>query len=270
MEITMFHDVSKCTACRACSVACKQWKDLPAEITPFTGEYQSHTDLSPKTYNVLRMSERMEGSVFHWDFLKFQCMHCGDAACVKACPKEALTKSSNGVISLNEDKCVGCGYCAQYCPFGVPKIDEGAEKTTKCNLCEDRIAQGMTPSCAQTCTADAIYYGLKENMIAMAEARVQELRKTNPNAQTYGINETGVGGTHMIYVLETSPENYGLPVNPVVPTSLSVMKDIVQPLGKVALGGALAAVLTSFVLTRGKDPHHDHDIAEDGKKGVDV
>ena len=52
VEIAMLHDVEKCSACRGCSVACKQWKNLPADKTPFDGDYQSHKDLSSKTYTV--------------------------------------------------------------------------------------------------------------------------------------------------------------------------------------------------------------------------
>jgi len=131
---------------------------------------------------------------------------------------------------------------------------------------------GMVPSCAQTCTADAIYFGTRDNMVAMAEARVEELQKTNPKAQTYGINEDGVGGTHMIYVLEESPDVYGLPVDPQVPLSLSVWKDVVQPLGKVAMGGALAVAAASlFLTTRAQKKHQEESgIEHDGGKGVDV
>jgi formate dehydrogenase iron-sulfur subunit len=273
MEITMYHDVSKCTGCRACTVACKQWKDLPAEITPFTGEYQSHPDLSPSTYTIIRMSERVEGDKFHWDFLKFQCMHCGDAGCVKACPQEALTYADNGIVAFNEDNCIGCGYCVTNCPFGVPHINEATQKSTKCNLCQDRVAEGMVPSCAQTCTADAIYFGRREKMVAMAEARVAELKKTFPRAQTYGINEAGVGGTHMIYALEDSPEVYGLPVKPMVSPSLALWKDIVQPLGKVAWGAAAAVIAVSYIKNKFKSDDHSVDYtakASADKKGADI
>ena len=67
-EIAMLHDVSKCTACRGCMVACKQWKNLPADMTPFEGNYQSHEDLSPSTYNLIKMKETYENGNFRWDF----------------------------------------------------------------------------------------------------------------------------------------------------------------------------------------------------------
>lgn len=274
MEIAMLHDVSKCTGCRACMVACKQWKSLPADPTPFTGEYQSHQDLSAKTYTMIRMSENMDSGTLRWNFLKFQCMHCAEASCVKACPQQALFYPGNGIVSFDRDRCVGCGYCVNNCPFGVPHLDEEAHKSTKCNFCEDRIAKGLPPSCAKTCPPGAIQFGPREKMVAMAEARVQQLKSTFPRAQTYGINELGVGGTHMIYVLEDSPEIYGLPANPRVPASLYIWKDIVQPLGKLAMGGAVGVAVVSYLIQKyqqGAQRLTADDIgAGEQQKGVDA
>lgn len=82
-EMAMLHDIARCSACRACMVACKQWHDLPADMsTPFEGQYQSHATLTPTTWNLIRMTERTDAKgKFHWDFVKVQCMHCGDPAC---------------------------------------------------------------------------------------------------------------------------------------------------------------------------------------------
>lgn len=257
-EYAMLHDISKCTACRACQVACKQWKDLPADPTPFVGEFQSRPDTSPATLNLIRMFENIDhNGDFRWDFLKFQCMHCGEPACAKACPENALVKRENGVVSFIEENCVGCSYCVQACPFDVPKMDEERNKSTKCNLCEDRIENGMVPSCAQTCTADAILWGTREEMTAIAKKRVEVLKKTYPNAQLYGVDKNdGVGGTSMMYVLTDKPSMFGLPDNPKVPTSLTVWKDYVQPGGKLLFGAATMAVvggLISSAINRPKD-----------------
>ena len=79
VEIAMLHDVEKCSACRGCSVACKQWKNLPADITPFDGEYQSHKDLSSKTYTLIRMKDRMgQLSIFLncWNWWRWKFRRC--------------------------------------------------------------------------------------------------------------------------------------------------------------------------------------------------
>ena len=68
-EMAMLHDVARCSACRACMVACKQWHDLPADFsTPFEGQYQAN--LTSKTYNLIKMNERVDAKgKFHWDFI---------------------------------------------------------------------------------------------------------------------------------------------------------------------------------------------------------
>lgn len=77
-EMAMLHDIARCSACRACMVACKQWHDLPADMsTPFEGQYQSHATLTPTTWTLIRMTERTDDKgKFNWDFVKTQCMHC--------------------------------------------------------------------------------------------------------------------------------------------------------------------------------------------------
>ena len=263
-EIAMLHDVSKCTACRGCMVACKQWKNLPADMSPFEGNYQSHEDLSPSTYNLIKMKETYENGNFRWDFLKFQCMHCGIPACAKACPEEALVKQANGVVSFIEDRCVGCGYCETNCTFDVPRIDAVRKKSTKCNLCEDRIANGMVPSCAQTCTADAILFGTREEMTEIAKARVQVLKEQYPNAQLYGVDKNdGIGGTNMMYILTDRPSVFGLPENPKVSTSLTIWKDYAQPAGKFLFGAAAmvvaGALVNNAMIGKKNKGGHDHE-----------
>ena len=143
-EIAMLHDMSRCTACRGCMVACKQWHDLPPDMdTPFEGQYQSHKDLTPRVYTLIEMKERIDDrGKFQWDFFKKNCFHCGDPACAKGCPENAIDRNPNGTVVINEDKCVGCHYCEHNCPWHIPKIDEIRHKSTKCDLCYDRIAHG--------------------------------------------------------------------------------------------------------------------------------
>ena len=253
-EMAMLHDVVRCSACRACMVACKQWHDLPADMsTPFEGQYQSHKDLSSHTWNLIQMQERTdkEGK-FHWDFFKKQCMHCENPGCMNGCPEGAIEKKESGAVVIDPDKCVGCGYCTANCPFGIPKVDAEKHVSTKCDLCFDRIEEGMTPSCAKTCTADAILFGTKQEMLKKAEERLAMIKDSHPDANIY--NPAGVGGVHMLYVLPEKPEVYGLPVNPQTPDSINLWKDVVRPLGKVASCGAVAGVLglTALAAMRGK------------------
>ena len=251
-EMAMLHDVARCSACRACMVACKQWHDLPADFsTPFEGQYQSHADLTSKTYNLIKMNERVDkDGKFHWDFIKFQCMHCQDPACMKGCPEGAISRLDSGAVVIDEEKCVGCGYCTTNCPFNVPRVDPDRNKSTKCDLCYDRIENGMEPACSKTCTAQAINFGTISEMKELARKRLMYVKDDFPNAQLYGVDVNGVGGTHMMYVLPDKPEVYGLPVDPKTPDSINIWRDVVRPIGKIAGVGAAAGIAGFFVLSK--------------------
>lgn len=247
-EIAMLHDTSKCTGCRACMVACKQWKDLPAVKEPFYGTYQSHENLNPSTYNVMRFKETTIRDEFKWIFLKYQCFHCGEPGCVKACPTGTLSKNPNGTVVYDWDKCIACRYCESGCPFGVPKVDMVQKHVTKCDLCADRIDNGMVPSCAKTCTANAILFGTREEMTKIANERLEELKKDYPDACLYGVDKNDeVGGTSMMYVLNERPSVFDLPENPGVSPSLDIWKNIIQPGGKILIGVSAVAIAGACV-----------------------
>lgn len=207
-------DVSKCTACRGCQVACKQWNDLPAEHTTQTGTYENPPELSGTTWIKVEFREKPG----EWLFRAHTCMHCTDASCEKVCPTGAI--SHNGeVVIIDQDWCIGCGYCVQACPYGVPHRDEEGEGTArKCRLCIDRITNGLEPACAKTCPTNTIQFGERSELIAMAKQRVQTLKTMGySNANLYGENE--LGGLHTLYVLTEAPSEMGLPDDPVLATN---------------------------------------------------
>ena len=144
--------------------------------------------------------------------------------CMLGCPEGAISKKDSGAVVIDKSKCVGCGYCRTNCPFNVPRIDPERNKSTKCDLYFDRIEHGMIPSCAKTCTAEAISFGTKVDMIKLAEERLKEVRMSHPNAQIYGVHPNGVGGIHMMYVLPEPPEVYGLPKDQKTPDSIDLWR----------------------------------------------
>lgn len=241
-------DITRCTACRGCQVSCKRWNELPGEIGPFTGSPQSHADLSPNRWTMIKFFEEKKDSGFEWHFRKTTCMHCGDPGCVKACPNGALVKAENGAVRRIEEKCIGCGYCVKGCPFGIPKVDQVAKKMRKCTFCYDRISNGLTPACAKTCVPRAIVFGTWDDMAKLADERLLQAQKKYPNAQIYGKDE--LGGLGVIYVLPDNPANYDLPVHPKLPFSLGLWKDVVHPAGKVLLGAGLAGTALAFIVSR--------------------
>jgi formate dehydrogenase beta subunit len=252
----MLIDESKCTACRGCQVACKQWNDHEGWLysrTRNTGTYENPPDLSPQTWTRIRFTECEAGGQFRWLFLKEGCMHCGDPACVAVCPTGALKQQPNGLVSFEEELCNGCGYCTQFCPFNIPRLEmdpvTGKAKSSKCTFCQDRVSNDLLPACVKTCPAGALYFGDRDEMIASGKERVDALKARGyAEANLYG--ENLVGGLGRLYVLIAPPEAYGLPTDPQYPAMATVWQKVVQPLGAVAFGAAVLGVIGAFFVSR--------------------
>lgn len=248
--LTNLYDSSRCTACRACQVACKNWNQLPAVIEPFRGNYQTHEDTNADTFTIVKMIETEDPvDGVSWNFLKYQCMHCFDPACLKVCPRDAYTKTSWGATVHDPDKCIGCQYCTYACPFEIPKYRKREDITTKCTLCADRVEEGLQPACAATCAPGALMFGDRNELLQYAEDRAKHLRANGfPRATIYGKME--LGGTNKLYVLTDTPDKFGLPVDPKVSGQIPFWQDWVQPYIGWLIPLALVGSATSFVTTR--------------------
>jgi formate dehydrogenase iron-sulfur subunit len=255
-EYAKFVDVTKCDGCRACMVACKNWNDLPAEPEAFLGSVQAHKNVTADTWNNLQYIEHVNGSgSLEYLFRHSTCFHCHDAACEKVCPEDAISHTKFGTVVIDHDKCVGCGYCVNNCPFEVISLKTyedqyGKEyrKSQKCTMCTDRLEEGLQPACVTTCHTGSLQFGEKTAMLQKAQQRLQEVKGRFPNAQIY--NPSGVGGTNTIYVLAEKPSVYGLPEDPKVPMSALAWKDYAQPIGKMMLGATTMAVVGAFITNR--------------------
>ncbi len=246
-DLSILIDVSKCTGCRGCQAACKEWNQLPGDIKPFNGSYQTQT-LSPTTYTYVQFKERVDNGKVKWSFAKTQCMHCTDAACVKVCPSGALAHTSEGTVLRDMEKCIGCGYCVYNCPYGVPRLDETLKKATQCTFCYDRVTKGDLTACAKACPTGALQFGPRNQLLALGRERLNTLKADNPKANLYG--ENVVGGSHVLYLLDEKPEFYEFPSKAQVPPSVGIWKNLVQPGGKWLIGAALAGSIIGFFTTR--------------------
>ena len=249
-KIKLF-DTSKCTGCRSCQLACKQWNQLAAKQTRNTGTYQNPPDLQPNTYLVMRFQE-MEDSKggVKWFFRHHACMHCTDAACVKVCPSGALYYTDMKTVGLNRTICIACKECVTACPFEIPKYDDKTDKVYKCDMCESRIGNNMEPACAKACPTGALTWGDKDKLMKVAYKRAKDL---GGDAKVYG--DKFVDGTHLVYVLQEKPAAYSaLPTNPSVPLSIVLWKDVLKPLSLLAAGGVLAGSFLHYIIHGPKTP----------------
>ena len=219
----MLIDVSKCIGCRACQVACKQWNQLPAEKTRFTGSYQNPPRLSAKTWTLINFIEPEEGET-RWLFRKQQCLHCTDASCVLVCPTGATKRREDGIIVIDQTACTGCKACVESCPFETRQYDPETGTVRKCNFCMDRVENGLEPACVKVCPTGAIIFGEREEMLQLARKRQSVLAGGN-RADSEGLyREKELGGLGVMYLLPERASVYGLPENPRLPIRKVVFK----------------------------------------------
>jgi formate dehydrogenase iron-sulfur subunit len=237
-------DTVRCTGCRGCQVACKQWNKRPAEKTEFFGGpgYQNPADLSKDTWCLVTYNEVQIGDRFEWVFGKKQCMHCNIPGCATACPVGALEKLDSGPVIYHKEKCIGCRYCMLACPFVVPRFeyDSWNPYITKCTMCYDRLQMGEIPACAKACPTGSVTFGERDALIREAKERIA----SNPseyNHHIYGLEEAG--GTCVLHISNVPFEELGyitdVPKQPLAERTELAMKSI--PAVMVGLAVVLGA-----------------------------
>lgn len=251
-------DVSKCTGCRGCQVACKQWNDLPATKTSFSGSYENPVTITGHNWTKVKFVETEEKGQVRFLFRKIQCMHCTEASCMAVCAAGAISRMDNGQVVIDKEKCIGCKNCIVACPFGAIGFDEELGISRKCWGCQDRVENGMIPACAKTCPPGAITFGTRDELLAKAQARVDQLKAEGKDAYIYGKDE--LGGLGNLYVLDAKPEVYGLPVNP-KPATASLLGNWLG----VLVGIGAMAIAPFWMIFRDKG----EDVAKTPGMGVD-
>jgi anaerobic dimethyl sulfoxide reductase subunit B (iron-sulfur subunit) len=152
MQYGFYFDSSRCTGCKTCELACKDYKDLSADI-PFRRVYD------------FEGGEWMPEADGAWTTTAFSyhvsesCNHCVAPACVAACPSGALTKDADtGLVIIDQEVCIGSGACVTACPYGAPRLDASVGKGVKCDGCAARVAEGKSPICVDACPLRALEF----------------------------------------------------------------------------------------------------------------
>lgn len=249
-EVAKLIDVSTCIGCKACQSACMEWNDLRPEVGSCSGVHDNPTDLGPEAWTVMRFSEVEPDGRLEWLIRKDGCMHCSDPGCLKACPAPgAIIQYSNGIVDFHQENCIGCGYCVTGCPFNIPRLSAKDSKAYKCSLCSDRVAVNQAPACAKVCPTGAIQFGSKEDMKDYAEQRIADLRERGfAKAGLY--DPPGVGGTHVMYVLQHADQPglyHGLAEDPSISPLVSLWKGVAKPLATAVLAAVSLGSLFHYV-----------------------
>ncbi|MFH1729963.1 MAG: 4Fe-4S dicluster domain-containing protein [Pseudomonadota bacterium] len=202
-----FIDTTKCTACRGCQVACKQWNMLPGEKTKNVGSYQNPQDLSGMTYKLVRFSETDTKEGVHWAFFPDGCRHCVEAPCkleaddtlpgaIKQCAE------TGAVIYTSKTKDLDFQAIKDACPYNIPRKNKKSGEIVKCTMCYERQAEGMLPACVKTCPTGTMNFGELDKMQALAKKALAEAKKKYPQASLASDD------TRAIYLLKYAPKEY--------------------------------------------------------------
>ncbi|MHB1418539.1 MAG: 4Fe-4S dicluster domain-containing protein [Bacillota bacterium] len=158
-------DTNKCIGCAKCVKACKAENNVPVDKEVYRtwveryivkGEGQVLID-SPEGGQAFQplTGEPNQKSFF----VPKLCNQCEKPPCTRVCPVAATYRTGDGVVLVDQKRCIGCGYCVQSCPYGARFLHPILKVADKCNWCYHRISKGMLPACVQACPMGARVFG---------------------------------------------------------------------------------------------------------------
>lgn len=249
----MLVDTTACIGCRKCEFACNQAQhlsDRTLETFEDTSVYSEQRRMTADAFTVVNRFKHPENPDKPI-YVKSQCMHCLEPACVSACLVGALEKAENGAVTYDAGKCMGCRYCMVACPFEVPAYEYHnalTPRVRKCSFCFEKVTnEGGIPACAEMCPPMCLTYGKRSELVALAHEKIA----TRPDQyvpKVYGEHE--VGGTRWLYLAAKPFEDLGFlsldekPVPKLTETlQHSIFKFGIPPL---LLYGLLGAAMSAF------------------------
>src|SRR6266536_2124421 len=199
MSKAILYDSTLCIGCKACESACAERWGLPYNEKIAAEERISAHKLTAVETHGERFSRRL-------------CMNCQQPACASVCPVGALQKTALGPVVYDADKCMGCRYCMQACPFQVPSYEWNSRlpKMRKCNMCYERQSQGKPTACTEACPVGATICGERDELLTEARKRIAG-KPGEYYDKVYGVEE--VGGTSVLYISAVPFEQIGLRTN---------------------------------------------------------
>ncbi len=226
-------DTTKCIGCRECVIACKTRYNLENAIPR---RWSAEDGLSARNWTSI--IERPDSK-----YVRKQCRHCLEPACVSACPVNALSKNEDGAVVYNSSKCIGCRYCMMACPYGIPRYDwdRPIPYVRKCILCAEYISDGKQPACTEACPTEATIFGDREELIVEAHRRIN----ANPGKYINRVwGEHEVGGSQVLYIsdIDLSFLTYGrsLGERPLPDRTAAAMHAV--PYAFVGMGSLMAGI----------------------------
>jgi DMSO reductase iron-sulfur subunit len=180
---------NRCMGCKACQTACKDKNDL--EVGQ---RWRRVTEVEDGAY--YNDNDGLRHHVFAF-WTSLGCNHCLDPRCVKNCPTGAMNKrKSDGVVSVDRTKCIGCRYCEWSCPYGAPQFNPEVGQMGKCDYCIDLVQEGKQQACVAACPVRALHAGKMDAL----------KKKYGDNAKTKGLPDQNITNPSLIVI----PHKYAI------------------------------------------------------------
>lgn len=195
-------DVTKCIGCERCVAACIEENELDP-VKAQVDRAVTKDGLSENRF--LSVPKVDEGR-----FVRMSCMHCLEPSCVSACLVGGLTKSPDGPVVYDPEKCIGCRYCMLACPFHIPRYewDDTVPFVRKCSMCFERLREGEQPACVEACPEEALVFGERDRLLDQAHALIARGRGRYLD-RVWGEEE--FGGTSVLYLSDVDLGVMGWP-----------------------------------------------------------
>jgi formate dehydrogenase iron-sulfur subunit len=199
-------DLTRCIGCGSCSVACKLYNknEWIEDRAPTSGKAAK---LADENWTIVKQHNIPKSDYTALRFVKRQCFHCQEPACVSACFASAFKKTEEGAVVYHPSLCVGCRYCMVACPFDIPKYEWGKvfPVVTKCMMCFSRIIHGELPACTAVCPTNVMEYGDRDELLIKAKDRIN----SNLMYVKHIYGEKEAGGTGWLYLSDVPFEQLG-------------------------------------------------------------
>lgn len=155
-------NVQRCINCGNCEEACRLW---------------NRTQEGERSRRTISVQHDMYGREV---YVSTSCMHCETPSCATVCPAGAISKGEGGIVSVDKNLCIGCKYCYQACPYGVPHYN--AAGMDKCDFCTHAdVPLGEAPRCVRACKTGALRYGTMDELLTKSKRARQLEGPTSPS-----------------------------------------------------------------------------------------
>jgi formate dehydrogenase iron-sulfur subunit len=246
MKAAILTDTTKCIGCLKCVAACKKENRLGPDVPR---RWDRDDGLSARNWTSIVPAADHE-------FVRNQCRHCLEPACVSACPVAALHKTELGPVIYDSARCMGCRYCMMACPYGIPRYqwDAAVPYVRKCILCYSRLTEGRQPACTEACPNHSTIFGDRDELLGEAHRRIGQ----NPGKYVDKVwGEHEAGGASVLLISDTDlsflTEGHTLSPSPLPETTATAMEAV--PFAFTGVLGAMAAV--SWIIHRRMEREKD-------------